>query len=180
MIGRKVRTTVPAFSHFHKENCRVFQLKIKGKKIIRNKAVQNKKLQPLKLGERVWIADRKGYEQVTATPEDLHYPRSYLMESAVTVYRRNRQQLLPSPIVTTHRSREMAGNGLVSHSVEETDQTPTEAEGATGRRDSEGDQEPEWRGWAETECTADTRNSNLRRSTREKVSPAWMNDYVTP
>ncbi|KAJ8891632.1 hypothetical protein PR048_004160 [Dryococelus australis] len=99
---------------------------------------RTKQLRPLKLGKRVWIPDHKGYRQVTVTLEDLQYPRSYLIESAGTVYRRNRQQLLPFLVATltlqTHRSREMEGNGLVSHSVEGTDQTPTDAEGGTDTR----------------------------------------------
>ncbi|KAJ8898372.1 hypothetical protein PR048_003732, partial [Dryococelus australis] len=142
-----------------------------------------------KEGQKRWYdrrnRDRKTYGQVTATPEELQNPRSYLVESEGAVYRRNRQHLVPTQVHASDQKRPSRrkqnfnlGIGENHRLLSSLDNADADLDVPAVNRDSGGSEvdEPEWRGWP-GRPTENKNLTNLRRSSRKMLPPTWMGDY---
>uniref|UniRef100_A0A0A9XJB5 Uncharacterized protein n=1 Tax=Lygus hesperus TaxID=30085 RepID=A0A0A9XJB5_LYGHE len=100
LYGRKLRDTLPFTRHamVAKPNLSAFP-EMEGEYRARYKRNYDRRhrcheLEPLRIGEFVWISDLKRHGQVVAI---LKEPRSYLIKTEKQTVRRNRYHLIPAP-----------------------------------------------------------------------------------
>ncbi|KAJ8882603.1 hypothetical protein PR048_014414 [Dryococelus australis] len=131
------------------------------------------------------MQDRKTYGQVTGTPEELQYPRLYLVEAEGVVYRCNRQHLVPPNVGTSDQKRPNRGKqaGIDNRTTMDwnlnlginknyrlsssQDNTDADLDVPAVDRESGGSEvdESEWRGWPGKPTENKNLTTNLRRST---------------